>query len=116
MPPVQSRIVPSPEEANAADMRNARAQVLRDHYKVRKLSVTPSEVREIFSRTKCCEYNCFVTKLKMPLCEASTGTERHNFNFNTSYCSPTTASIMDFENMVWVAREEIADFKVRHEL
>ena len=113
MPPTQSRIRPSPEEANNADLNSAKAQLLRDYYKVRKLSVAPSELREIFSRTKCCENNCIVTKLRMPLVSATRSTSRHNPLSGLSYCTTTTpVSIMDFENMVWMAREDIAEFRV----
>lgn len=115
---MQSRIRPSPEEAQDSDLRSAKAQVLRDYYKIRKESVAPSELREIFSRTKCCENNCIVTKLRMPLASATRNTSHYNPLSGVTYCAPSNAavSIVDFENMVWMAREDIAEYRVKNKL
>jgi len=113
----QSRVRPSLEEANIADTNSVKAQLLRDYHKIRKLSVAPSELREIFSRTKCCENNCIVTQLRMPLASATRSNSHYNNPLsNVGYCGTAApASIVDFENMVWMAREDLAEFRVMHE-
>ena len=99
----QSRIRLSLEEAGIADLNSIKGQLLRDYFKIRKQSVAPSELREIFSRTKCCENNCIITQLRMPLANATRNINRNPLA-DLSYCrsSPSTAapSISDFENMV----------------
>ena len=113
----QSRVRPSLEEANIADINSVKAQLLRDYHKIRKLSVAPSELREIFSRTKCCENNCIVTQLRMPLASATRHNSHYNPLSNVGYCGTAApASIVDFENMVWMAREDLAEFRVMHKL
>ena len=112
---VQSRVSRSPEEAYSSDMNDIRAQLLRDYFKIRKLSVAPSELREIFSRTKCCEKNCIVTKLRMPLASATRNISNHNPLSGLTYCAPSSTapvSVVEFENMVWIARDDIAEFRV----
>ena len=109
-------------EAYDSDCENLKEQYYKDMKKIREETLAPSELREIFSRIKCCNKNCMVNKLKMPF--VTDTAEINNYEseppISGLYCSPinksTTkhgpASIEQFENMVWQARDIIKSFKV----
>ena len=102
---------------------NLKSQVLQDHDTMRSTSLQPSELRVLFSRTKCCEANCFVTKLRMPMVtENSIPTKViplthmvYGGSCSTKRVTKNTTepvSIEEFENMIWDAREVLRTMRV----
>jgi hypothetical protein len=112
------------DDINNFELNAVKAQLLRDKFKLRTESLAPSELREIFSRTKCCEKNCIVTKLRMPLSSATRQPveppPRQSYD-SLIYCSPSTVqrqnrhgpvTIEAFEHMVWESRLVLESFRV----
>ena len=108
------------------DFTNDKSQLLKDYETMRTKSLQPSELRELFSRTKCCEKNCLVTKLRMPVINSQSqrssssiiplthliygGPCSQSNNKNNKTNEPV--SIEEFENMIWDARELLRTMRV----
>ena len=112
-------------EANDSDCEELKEQYFKDMKKIREETLAPSELREIFSRFKCCKKNCMVNKLRMPLVSSNaqicpeseppiSGLYCSIQNSKTQNIGP--ASIEQFEHMVWQARDVIKTFKVSYKI
>ena len=64
----------SNEEALNNDFLEAKETAIRLREDIRNKKFAPSELRQIFTRIKCCDQNCMITKLKMPLATSSSST------------------------------------------
>ena len=115
----------SSKEAYESDCEELKEQYYKDMKKIREETLAPSQLREVFSRIKCCNKNCMVTKLRMPLVSSTAmGCSDSEPPISGLYCSTTTspkqktgpASIEQFEHMVWQARDVIKSFKVSYNI
>jgi len=54
------------DEPDKADKKCSHKINIKDRVRIFSETIPPSELREVFSRTKCCLKNCMENKLRMP--------------------------------------------------